>query len=287
MKAELACLPCLVRMAIEAAERATDDSVLRKSILRRCLAFMSETDFDKTPPELAQGITSIVSSMTGVEDFYQETKAAHTKKALHLIPEMEKIISESKDPFIAGLRLAIAGNIIDLGVKNVISEEEIMHTLVEAMSKPLSGVDPEQFRREVFDAERILYLADNAGETVFDRIFIEQLPRGKVTVAVRGAPAINDATLRDAVDAGLDQVAKIVENGSGAPATVLRDCSPEFREIFRQADLIISKGQGNFESLSSVKANIYFLFRVKCDLVEEHTGFPVGSLVLMKAAEDE
>ncbi len=287
MKAELACLPCLVRMATEAAERATDDSVLRKNILRRCLAFMSETDFDKTPPELAQGISSIVSSMTGVEDFYLETKAAHTKKALHLIPEMEKIIAESKDPFISGLRLAIAGNIIDLGVKNVISEEEIMHTLVEAMSIPLSGVDPEQFRREVFNAESILYLADNAGETVFDRVFIEQLPQGKVTVAVRGAPAINDATLRDALDAGLDKVAKIVENGSGAPATVLRDCSPEFREIFRQADLIISKGQGNFESLSSVKANIYFLFRVKCDLVKDHTGFSVGSLVLLKAAEDD
>ncbi len=287
MKAELACLPCLVRMAIEAAERATDDSVLQKNILRRCLAFMSETDFDKTPPELAQGISSIVSSMTGVEDFYLDTKAAHTRKALHLIPEMKKIISESKDPFIAGLRLAIAGNIIDLGVKNVISEEEIMHTLEEAMSKPLSGVDPEQFRREVFAAGKILYLADNAGETVFDRVFIEQLPRGKVTVAVRGAPAINDATLRDALDAGLDQVAEIIENGSGAPATILRDCSPEFREIFRQADVIISKGQGNFESLSSVKANIYFLFRVKCDLVKEHTGFPVGSLVLMKTADNE
>ena len=287
MKAELACLPCLVRQATEVVVLTTDDYVMQKKILRRCLAYMSEADLDRSPPEIAQGINTIVSSMTGISDPYKESKAAHTEKALQLIPEMEKIISESKDPFIAGLRLAIAGNIIDLGVIGSVSDENIKYTLVEAMNEPLSGTDPEQFRREVFDAGKILYLADNAGETVFDRVFISQLPRGKVTVAVRGAPAINDAILRDAVDAGLDLVAKIVENGSGAPATVLRDCSPEFREIFRQADLIISKGQGNYESLSSVKANIYFLFRVKCDLVKEHTGFPVGSLVLLKAGEDE
>jgi len=282
MKAELECLPCLVRQARELAIMSTDDSSMQKKIMRSCFAYMSETDLDRSPPEIAQGIGRIVKSMTGIVDPYREVKSLHTATALEMLPEMEKIVSESGDAFVAGLRLAIAGNIIDLGARANISDEDITSILNEAMHGPLEGVDPVRLKEEIDKADSVLYLADNAGETVFDRIFLERFTSEKVTVVVRGAPAINDATLDDARAAGLDRIARLIDNGSGAPATVLSDCSPEFVDIFGKADLIIAKGQGNYESLSSSDANIYFLFRVKCELVAEHSGFPVGSLVLLK-----
>ncbi|MCK5116810.1 MAG: DUF89 family protein [Candidatus Aegiribacteria sp.] len=285
MKAELQCLPCLVRQAREVAMISTDDLQLQKKTMRSCLKYMSETDLDQSPPEIAQGIGRIVKSMTGTEDPYREVKSLHTAAALKMLPEMEKIVTESHDPFVAGLRLAIAGNIIDLGAKEKVSDEDICSVLSEAMEQPLCGADPLQLKSEIDSAKSVLYLADNAGETVFDRIFLEQFISEKVTVAVRGAPAINDATLDDARDAGIHRVARLIDNGSGAPATVLSDCSGEFRRIFRKADVIIAKGQGNYESLSSSHANIYFLFRVKCNLVAEHSGFPMGSLVLLKAMD--
>ena len=287
MKAELECLPCLVRQAREVAMISTDDYSLQKKIMRSCLKYMSETDLDRSPPEIAQGIGRIVKSMTGIEDPYREVKSLHTAAALEMLPEMEKIIAESGDPFEAGLRLAIAGNIIDLGAKEQISDEDISSILSEAMQRPLCGADPLQLKAEIYEADSVLYLADNAGETVFDRIFLEQFTSEKVTVAVRGAPAINDATLDDAREACIHRVARLIDNGSGAPATVLSDCSGEFRQIFKNADVIIAKGQGNYESLSSSDANIFFLFRVKCNLVAEHSGFPIGSLVLLKAMDGQ
>ncbi|MCD4701378.1 MAG: ARMT1-like domain-containing protein [Candidatus Aegiribacteria sp.] len=285
MKAELECLPCLVRQAREVAIMSTNDSSMQKKIMRSCFAYMSETDLDRSPPEIAQGIGRIVRSMTGIDDPYRNVKSIHTAAALEMLPEMEKIVTKSDDPFVTGLRLAIAGNIIDLGAKEKVSDNDISGILNEAMHLPLYGADPRQLKAEIDKADSVLYLADNAGETVFDRVFLEQFTSEKVTVAVRGAPAINDATLYDAKEAGLDRVARLIDNGSGAPATVLSDCSPEFIDIFKKADVIIAKGQGNYESLSSSDANIFFLFRVKCDLVAEHSGFPVGSLVLLKASD--
>ena len=270
MKAELECLPCLVRQAREVAIMSTNDSSMQKKIMRSCFAYMSETDLDRSPPEIAQGIGRIVRSMTGIDDPYRNVKSIHTAAALEMLPEMEKIVTKSDDPFVTGLRLAIAGNIIDLGAKEKVSDNDISGILNEAMHLPLYGADPRQLKAEIDKADSVLYLADNAGETVFDRVFLEQFTSEKVTVAVRGAPAINDATLYDAKEAGLDRVARLIDNGSGAPATVLSDCSPEFIDIFKKADVIIAKGQGNYESLSSSDANIFFLFRVKCDLVAEH-----------------
>jgi damage-control phosphatase, subfamily I len=284
MNAELECLPCLVRQAKELASISTDDPLMQKKIMRSCFAYMSETDLDRSPPEIAAGIGRIAASLTGVSDPYARLKALHTAAALEMLPEMDRIVNDSEDPFVAGIRLAIAGNIIDLGARERVSDEDISAILSVALHEPLQG-DPARLKADIEKAANVLYLADNAGETVFDRKLLEQIPKEMVTVAVRGAPAINDATLADAQAAGLQGVGKLIDNGSGAPATVLDDCSDEFRRIFENADVIISKGQGNYESLSSVRANIYFLFRVKCRLVEEQCGFPVGSLVLLRSLD--
>lgn len=285
MIAELECIPCLVRQAREMAVMTAEDDSERMRIVRKCLAFMSETDLKKSPPEIMQGIGELITKSTGVEDPYSDIKTIHTEKALAMLPEMDRIVDEAENRFEAGLRLAIAGNIIDLGARTEVADEDITNTLHEAIHEPLVGTRPGILEEQVRKAHRILYLADNAGESVFDRKFLQQFPGNRTTVAVRGAPALNDATLEDAKRAGLHEVARLISNGSGAPATVLSDCSPEFVSEFEKADVIIAKGQGNYESLSGTKANIFFLFRVKCSLVANHSGFPEGSLVILRAGE--
>jgi hypothetical protein len=131
-----------------------------------------------------------------------------------------------------------------------------------------------------------LYLADNAGEIVFDGLLIAQLPRDRVTLAVRGAPILNDATLEDARAAGLGEMALLVDNGSDAPGTLLDECGPVFREAYRQADLVIAKGQGNFESLSGEGGTIFFLFSVKCPVIADHSGHPQGTQVLLRSSAE-
>ena len=133
-------------------------------------------------------------------------------------------------------------------------------------------------------AQSILYLADNAGEIAFDRLLVEQIPTERVTVAVRGHPVINDATLHDAQAVGLDRIVEVVENGSDAPGTILKDCSADFRRRFAEADLIIAKGQGNFESLYDAPGNLLFLFKVKCSVVAGHVRQPIGMQVLIQSA---
>ena len=131
------------------------------------------------------------------------------------------------------------------------------------------------------NAQDILYLADNAGEIVFDRLLIEQLPMQKITVVVKGFPIINDATMEDAVAAGLTEIVSVIDNGSDAPGTILEICSDAFVSRFEQADLIITKGQGNYETLSDIDKNIYFILKAKCPVIASDLGCPIGQMVLI------
>ncbi len=199
--------------------------------------------------------------------------------ALQLLPGLRDQVAASDEPLMTAAHLAIAGNIIDLGAKSGLHEDEVHEALLHSTEKPLEG-DIEVFRSEVAKAKRILYLADNCGEIVFDTLLIEQLGPQRVTLVVRGMPIINDATREDAITAGLDQIVPILGNGSDVPGTLLEDCSEEFRKTFDSADLIVSKGQGNLETLSHCGKNIFFLLKVKCPVVAESVGLPVGSHVL-------
>jgi uncharacterized protein with ATP-grasp and redox domains len=176
------------------------------------------------------------------------------------------------------VRYAITGNIIDLGAKNNLGFGEIYDELLSAPIQPIFG-DLEAFKNSASEAKNILYLADNAGEIFFDRLLIEQLSGAKIILAVRGAPVINDATREDALAAGLDDIVQIIDNGSDAPGTILSDCTAEFRRHVDSADMIIAKGQGNYESLSEEPLDIFFLFRTKCPVISLHSGFALGTYV--------
>ncbi len=282
MKTSLDCLPCLLRQATDAIRLGAKDSSVDVMVVRELLLASTTLDFDQSPPQLSGALQAQLRVITGCDDPYREAKQRFNRLALELLPPLAAAVARSSDPFGAAVRLAIAGNIIDLGAKSGLTEKEAADTAANALAQPLLG-PLASLRRAAAKARRILYLCDNAGEIVFDRVLIEQFPAGRVTVAVRGRAVINDATREDAAVAGLPALAEIVDNGSALPGTVLADCSPEFRRRFAEADLVIAKGQGNFESLLDEPAPLFCLFRVKCPTVAERCGHPVGSHVVWKA----
>ena len=282
MKTSLDCLPCLLRQATEAIRLGAKDDNVDVMVVRELLLASTTLDFDQPPPQLSGALQAQLREITGCADPYREAKQRFNRLALELLPPLAAAVASSADPFGAAVRLAIAGNIIDLGAKSGLTEEEARSAAASALAQPLVG-PLEALRRAARKARRILYLCDNAGEIVFDRVLIEQLPRGTVTVAVRGQAVINDATREDALVAGLAEIAEVVDNGSAMPGTVLADCSPEFRRRFTEADLVIAKGQGNFESLHAEPAPLFCLFRVKCPTAAAHCGHPVGSHLIWRA----
>ena len=278
MHTALECIPCLARQALEAARFVTDDPAVHERVLRDVLRSATEMDLAQCPPAVGQRIHRHLRQLTGVDDPYRAVKDRFNRMALDMLPDLAVRVRQAADPLGTALRLAIAGNVIDLGVNGGLTENEARQAVAGAMEEPLHG-DVERFRQAAKAANDILYLADNAGEIVFDRLLIGRLQTERVTVVVRGGPILNDATMADAEAAGLCGLVETIDNGSDAPGTILGDCSEDFRRRFAEADLIIAKGQGNFETLSDETANIYFLFKVKCPVIADHVGLPVGSHV--------
>ncbi|MDY0187926.1 MAG: ARMT1-like domain-containing protein [Syntrophus sp. (in: bacteria)] len=282
MKTSLDCIPCFLRQALDVARLSTADASIHERIIRDVLQWAGGINLDQPPPLLAQRIHRRLRELTGMADPYRAAKDRHNAMALKMLPRLRTETASASDPLIMAVRLSIAGNIIDMGVNGGFTETDLRRSLDQALAEPFSG-DPDGFRKSVAQAANILYLADNAGEIAFDRLLIEQLPTENVTVAVRGAPVINDATMADALASGLQEIAEVIDNGSDAPGTVLADCSREFNRRFDEADLILAKGQGNFETLSDENRNIYFLLKAKCPVIASHIGLPVGTHILKKA----
>jgi len=281
MEMTLDCVPCFVRQAREAGLMVTEQVAEQERLMRRVLHVLADIGYDKTSAHVAALVHATIREELGAEDPYREVKDRSNHLAERLVGQLEGVVAEAADPFEAALRLAIAGNIIDYGV--AVDDERIDAAISTALEQPLSSVEVDALRDAIGEANDILYLGDNAGEVFFDRLFIERLPAGKITFVVRGGPVINDATRADAEAAGLHDLVEVTDNGSTAPGTILEYCSPDFLERFRRADLIIAKGQGNFESLSDEPAPIFFLLKAKCAVVAEHLDCRVGDLVVSRA----
>jgi len=276
MKTYLDCYPCLLRQALSAARRAGAPESQQYSILLETMDELRAFPLGSTPPQLAHQIHQRVRQLTNNIDPYREDKEQATQQALAFYPGLKKKVNEASDPLEMAIRIAIAGNIIDLGAAE---NYDLDATLQHVLSQALAINDIVSFRMALARRPSVLYLADNAGETVFDRILIETLDT-PVTYVVKAGPIINDATLEDAVAAGIDQVAKIIDNGSNAPGTLLDQCSKTFRNHFAQADLVIAKGQANYESLSEISAPIFFLLQAKCSVIAGELGIIEGGAVL-------
>lgn len=279
MKFALDCYACALRHTLEAARRAGMDEADQSKALQRVLQILVDLKADSASAEIMTKTHTIIREITGIEDVYHDEKIESTQEALALYPQLKEEISRSTDPLETAARLSIAGNIIDYGA---FDGYDLEGTIRRVMEQPFAINDLESLRNAIDKADQILYLADNAGETVFDRLLIETIQK-PVVYAVKESPILNDATLEDARMAGLDKVAELVSCGASCPGTLLEQCSTEFIERFRQAELIIAKGMGNYEALSDVAAPIYFLLQVKCELVAHNLSVPKGSIVVVKS----
>ena len=280
MRTYLDCVPCFVRQVLDSVRMTMDDTRLHEKVLREALSMASEMDLNQSPPAMAQKIHRFIREITGVHDPYLEVKNRFNRLALQMYPELKQQVEASTDPLDTAVRLAIAGNVIDFGVDSAVEQSRVERTIAESLTDKFDRESLETFKHAVSRADRILYLGDNAGEIVFDRLLIEQLPCEKITFAVKGGPILNDALMEDAQIVGLTDVVEVIDNGSDAPGTILENCSETFRRLFDQSDLVIAKGQGNYETLSDVDKNIFFLVRPKCSVLARHLGREIGSLVL-------
>ena len=276
MKTNTHCIPCFLRQANETLDRINVPESKKREILKAASDVMFKVPFEKSPPYVAREVYKVISELTGVEDPYKKEKKHANELVLKLYPELKKRINNSGDSLFEAVRLAAIGNIIDLGVKSSFNLEE---ELKEDSNTEFKIFDFEIFKDKLGKAKNILYIADNTGEIVFDKLLIEEIKK-PVTIAVRGKPIINDATLEDALSCGLDKVAQVISSGSDGPAAILDSCSREFLDIFDKADFIISKGQGNFEELCDRDEPIFFIFKAKCPAVADHLQVNVGDMIL-------
>ncbi len=280
MKMHLECLPCVVRQGLDAARMITRDQNIQEKIMRDVLKLLAENPFTQSPAHRGYEIHKKIREISGNKDPYKEIKERHNKIALSLAPELREKMCFSPDPFETAVRLAIAGNIIDMGMSSAVSRAQIIDSIDRVLEYPIPHERFVKLKKRAAEAESILYLADNAGEIVFDRLLIEELPTERVVLVVKAGPVINDAVYQDAEFAGLAQMVKVVDNGSNAPGTCLDYVSDEFMKRFNSADLIIAKGQANFESLNDCDRPVVFLFQAKCNVVAKMAGTEVGSVVI-------
>ncbi|MDP8315352.1 MAG: ARMT1-like domain-containing protein [Candidatus Celaenobacter antarcticus] len=280
MKTYFECFPCYIQQALRAARLFTDDPKVIKSVIDAVGSLFPEISLDKTSAEIGEFIYGKIREVSGVEDPYEDMKNKNTDEALQLVPFCQNIIADSADPLFIAIKMAIAGNVIDFAINHTV---DIPAEIEAILHKELTINDYDLLKKRLDTSETILYIGDNAGESVFDRLLIEQLAGKKVYFGVRGRPVINDVVEKDAKRAGIDKVAELVSSGSAVPGTIISKCSEEFNELFRNADIVISKGQGNYEGLSDEEREIFFLLRVKCEVIAGHIGVPVGSLVLMRS----
>jgi len=266
MKTTIDCLACFLRQTLHTLRLTDVDDEAAERAVRRVAALLPGMDFSLSPPENSVLVYQVIAEETGVRDPFAAAKEEDNRRALALAEAAKHRVESADDPLRAAVLFAIGGNVMDYGSQQ---EFDLDASLERALSLPLAIDDYGRFKHEVSAARNILYLADNCGEIAFDRLLIEQLP-GEVTCAVKERPIINDALMADADACGLPAVCRVISNGTGCPGTPLRSCSRQFMEAYGAADLVISKGQGNFETLSTRKDNIFYLLTVKCPVVGRH-----------------
>lgn len=279
------CIPCFVRQAVDASRIATDDDETRERILRETLSLLADASFDCSPPELSREMHERIRRLSGNPDPYLDRKTEFNARAREMLPDLRKRVETSDDPFATAVRLAVAGNIIDFGIGELLADPpDLLDTVEHALEAAVDDAAVEALRAALADAATVLYVGDNTGEVVFDRILVEALPVETVIFATRGGPVINDITSEDARFAGIDTVARVIDNGFDAPGAPPARCSEEFRRILFDADVVIAKGQGNYETLDDCgRDNVFFLLKAKCAVVAGALGVAVGDVVVRRA----
>lgn len=281
MKISLDCFPCFLRQALEASRISGADENEQKKVLNSIMSTLLNVSQDITPPQIGWLIHSTIREITGNLDPYKEIKSFHNDQVMKIESDLNKLINESYEPVVDALRLAGTGNLIDMGPERQWTD---IRTIFQGFSsKNTDFFDHPSFEQSLKNAGTLLYIGDNAGEIVLDKILITVFLRETtvdITYAVRGKPIINDATMEDAQFVGMTDIVRVIDTGADFPGVVLESCSEAFLDYYHNADIILAKGQGNYESLSDELKNIFFLLQAKCPVIAEKIGCQVGDLVL-------
>ncbi len=281
VKTEQACLPCFSGQISRTLRYAGVNGDRGLAITRKAEEIINAASRDEVPARTTTLVHRLLRRETGV-DPYAQIKDTYNRIALEKLSLVTEKAGTGRDRLEGPVRAAIAGNVIDFGIYDSI---DLDAAIEDSFRLPLPEAEYRAFARLVEQARSILYLCDNAGEIVFDRVLIETLKDlGKlVTAAVKGSPVINDATLYDAAAAGLFDAVTVIDNGNDGIGTLLEACSSRFLDAYRDADLIICKGQANYETLlQSGDRRIFFLFKVKCSVVAGVLRRPNGDIVLLQ-----
>ena len=285
MKTSIDCFPCFLKQTVIALRQFESDESMQQQVFRDVLTIMQDTDMSKPPAYTTTFIHRAIRERIAGDPF-EKIKREYNAIALSLYPSLREQVKASPDPLWTSSRLAIAGNIIDFGIFTSIDIEK---SVGQSLRSQIAVDDYARFRKDLASSDEILYLLDNAGEIVFDRLLIEELREaGKyVKAVVKGSPVLNDVTYEDAAQVGLDTACEVIDNGSDAIGTILPWTSTPFQQEFEKAPLIISKGQGNFETLFGIKKRIYFLFQSKCDVVSRELGQPPCSMLFRESRSSD
>ncbi len=290
MNCDTGCYSCLMRQAEDLFRMHSLSAERSMELAGHLFRFLGNLDLDRPTPFIGRELHRELARLLSIEDPYLEAKKMSNEIALELTPYLRKAINGSNDPLALALAISASGNLIDMGAPGSSRKEDIEESLREALDLTLDNEILSRFKNDMEEAENILLLADNAGEIIFDRLLVEQLPPGRVTCAVRGGPIINDALTEDARSAGMEEVARLISTGDNTPGIDFTRSSEELIQALGEADCVLAKGQGNFETLydtdwsTCVKGAIpvYFLFRVKCDRVSAITEMDKGTSAFLR-----
>lgn len=284
MNIQFECLPCIVNSYLRLIKTGVIPETQQEPILRRLLKFLSQVDYDQSPPVLGRRLHRLIREFLQNTDPYQKIKEEYNRMMSGLYSEFREIVEQSSDSFDVAMRLAIAGNVIDFGPQY---NFDVMDAINRVRGAKLAIDDSRHLRNDLENATTLLYIGDNSGEIVFDKLFLEKINLPEMYFTVRGGPIINDATLDDAEIIGMNNVAKVITTGDDAPGVVWESASKQFKQILNQSDVILAKGQGNLEGLIDIPKNIYFLLVTKCELIGERLGTRPGEFVVKRGLNNQ
>ncbi|WP_407391360.1 damage-control phosphatase ARMT1 family protein [Methanobrevibacter sp.] len=285
MKISYECGPCFLRQAREAMDLSTDDEQLKMEIMEDIFKYLStrfkeDTNSNKTGSMMHK----LIKEKTGCYDPYFKEKIEGNEIALKYLPDVKRILDKD-DSLENYVKIAIIGNILDFGAFTL--DDDIESVIKDSLEKDLVIKDIEEFENSLKSNDKVLYLVDNTGEIVFDKLLLSKIREYDldITIAVKSEPILNDACMAEALDAGLDEFGEIVEIGCGTVGYVDSEISDEFREIFNNHKFIISKGMGNYEGLTEIDLSskeIYFLLCAKCNTISRDIGVNLHDMLLFK-----
>lgn len=281
MNIDEACVSCIINQSARVADAITEDKLLKEKIVTTVEQMSKNFSFSKNPPEIAADVYEKMADLANKYDLYDTAKRSATRKALALKPRLEERLNKASDKLYTATKIAVAGNVIDLAAQVAFDIDEELEKIFET---EFAYNDFAKLQQKLERAERVVVIGDNVGEHIFDYIFIETLQKiykdRQFFYMVRGNPIINDVTMQEAKEQGFDKLCELVDSGVNTPGFVYERATAEAKEIFESADLVISKGMGNYECLTPQRReNICFLLKVKCSVVANSLSKEIGDII--------